>query len=83
MELCDSELVARVQQGERELFLLLFERYYSRLECYARRYLKNAEEARDIASETFLRAYRNVDSFRLGERISYLGYLFLICRRLI
>jgi RNA polymerase sigma-70 factor (ECF subfamily) len=83
VELCDSEIIARVQQGEREQFLFLFDRYYSRVERYARRHLKNGEEARDVASETFLRAYRNVDSFRQGERISYLGYLFLICRRLI
>jgi RNA polymerase sigma-70 factor (ECF subfamily) len=43
--------------------------------------MQNPEAARDIASETFLRAYRAVDSFRIGE-ISYAGYLFMICRRL-
>ncbi len=77
----DDEILRRVQGGDREAFLALFDRYYSRVEGYARRRMQNPEAARDIASETFLRAYRTVDSFRLGE-ISYAGYLFLICRRL-
>jgi RNA polymerase sigma-70 factor (ECF subfamily) len=77
----DEEILRRVQGGDRDAFLVLFDRYYSRVEGYARRQMQNPEAARDIASETFLRAYRTVDSFRLGE-ISYAGYLFLICRRL-
>ncbi len=83
MLLSDDEILRRVQQGQRGEYLHLFDRYYSRVENYARRRLNNAEGARDIASETFLRAYRCVDSFRIGESISYFGYLLLICRRLI
>jgi RNA polymerase sigma-70 factor (ECF subfamily) len=77
----DEEILRRVHSGDREAFLLLFDRYYSRVESYARRQMQNPEAARDIASETFLRAYRTVDGFRIGQ-ISYVGYLFLICRRL-
>ena len=79
----DEAIIRRVQQGEREAYMTLFDRYYGRVESYARRQLQNAETARDLASETFLRAYRNVDSFRTGENISYFSYLLLICRRLI
>lgn len=78
----DEEIIARVQKGRSADYLLLFERYYARVENYARRHLQQAEAARDIASETFLRAYRNVQRFRIGE-VSYLGYLLMICRRLI
>jgi RNA polymerase sigma-70 factor, ECF subfamily len=77
----DEEILRRVQSGDRDAFLQLFDRYYGRVESYARRQMQNPEAARDIASETFLRAYRTVDGFRIGE-ISYAGYLFLICRRL-
>jgi RNA polymerase sigma-70 factor (ECF subfamily) len=79
----DEEILRRVQGGERSEYLELFDRYYVRVERYARQQLQDAEAARDIASETFLRAYRNVDSFRIGENITYLGYLLMICRRLI
>lgn len=82
MHISDEEIIQRVQRGERDAYLTLFDRYYARVENYARRQLHHAEAARDIASETFLRAYRSVDSFRIGG-ISYLGYLLLICRRLI
>lgn len=79
----DNEILARVQRGERDLYVHLFDRYYARVEGYARKRLCNAEAARDIASETFLRAYKHVDRFRLDEGISYFGYLLLICRRLV
>ena len=83
LSLSDNEILDRVQQGERDAYTTLFERYYARVEGYARRHLHNAEAARDIASETFLRAFRNVDRFRSGERITYFGYLLMICHRLI
>src|SRR5216684_3542301 len=82
MHVSDEEIIQRVQRGEREEYFVLFDRYYARVESYARRQLHHAEAARDIASETFLRAFRSVDSFRTGG-ISYLGYLLMICRRLI
>ncbi|HZT43433.1 MAG TPA: RNA polymerase sigma factor [Chthonomonadaceae bacterium] len=81
--LSDDEVLDRVQNGERDAYATLFKRYYARVEGYARRHLHNVEAARDVASETFLRAYRNVDRFRAGERITYFGYLLMICHRLI
>ncbi len=83
MQISDDVIIERVQRGEREQFLELYHRYHRRIEAYARRQLRSAEAARDIASETFLRAFQSIDTFRTGERISYLGYLFLLCRRLI
>jgi RNA polymerase sigma-70 factor, ECF subfamily len=79
----DEEIIARVQRGRTSEYLILFDRYYARVENYARRHLQHTEAARDVASETFLRAYRNVQRFRIGEGITYLGYLLMICRRLI
>jgi RNA polymerase sigma-70 factor, ECF subfamily len=81
--LSDEEIIERVQKGRTSEYLILFDRYYARVENYARRHLQHAEAARDVASETFLRAYRNVQRFRIGEGITYLGYLLMICRRLI
>src|SRR5579883_1547403 len=83
MDLSDEEIIRRAQRGERSAFLTLFDRHYPRVESYARRQTRDAELARDLASETFLRAYRNLDKFRTGENITYLGYLLMICRRLI
>lgn len=83
MEFSDDDILKRVQQGERDAYLLLFDRYYARVERYARWQMRDPEAGRDLASETFLRAFRNVDHFRIGENITYLGYLLMICRRLV
>ncbi len=83
MELTDDQIIEQVRRGDRERFLELYRRHHRRIESYARRQLRSAELARDIASETFLRAYRSIEAFRTGERLSFAGYLFLICRRLI
>lgn len=82
MELSDDDILRRVQRGERTEYIALFDRYYARVERYARWQINDPEAARDIASETFLRAYRSVDNFRVGEPVSYLAYLLTICRRL-
>ena len=82
MHVSDEEILRRVQQGERTAFVQIFDRYYQRVERYACRKLMNIESAADIASETFHRAFRSVDTFRIGQ-ISYLAYLYIICRRLV
>lgn len=83
MDLSDDEIIRRVQRGDRDQYLHLFDRYYKRLESYARRQLQNADLACDYASETFMRAYRSIESYRVGEDRIYLCYLLQICRRLI
>ncbi len=78
----DDAIIRRVQAGERSEFMELFDRYYTQVERFARRQMQDAESAKDVASETFLRAFRNVDSFRVDDGVSYPGYLLMICRRI-
>jgi len=67
----DRELVKRIQQGEVEAFDVIHRRYYSKI--YRLAYLKtnHAEDAKDIASETFCKAFQNLDQyeFRRSETI--------------
>ena len=79
----DDFVIQRVQQGDRAAYLELFDRYYSRVESYARWRTRDPESARDAASETFLRAYRSIASYRVDAGSSYLAYLLQICRRII
>lgn len=79
----DDQIIQRVQQGDRAAYLALFDRYYARVERYARWQLQDTEAARDMASETFLRAYRHVGGYQVGRNNAYLPYLLQICRRLI
>ncbi|HZP82132.1 MAG TPA: hypothetical protein VFB21_10865 [Chthonomonadaceae bacterium] len=78
--LSDREILRRVQRGERNLYMELFDRYYDRVERYARS--QSNEDASGLASDTFQWAYRSVESFRFGE-MSYLAYLLTLCRKLV
>lgn len=63
----DAALVARAQCGEVRAFAALHARHYGRI--YHLAYLKtnHAQDAEDIASETFVRALAALPRFRLSE----------------
>lgn len=61
----DVELIKRCQQGDREAFRELVERYQDKVIWIAYQMLNNSEEARDIAQEVFIRVYRSIGSFNL------------------
>ncbi|MEM1435249.1 MAG: RNA polymerase sigma factor RpoE [Pseudomonadota bacterium] len=69
-EVTDKELVRRVQAGDRRAFDLLFGRYQGKILSLVGRYVKDAEEARDVAQEAFIKAFRALPRFR-GESAFY------------
>lgn len=56
----DVQLVEAAQGGDREAFGILIERYKGRVFAAAMAITANAEEARDLAQETFTRALQNL-----------------------
>jgi RNA polymerase sigma-70 factor, ECF subfamily len=62
----DTALVSRLKAGERAAFEELIADYQALIYGLALRLLGDPEEARDVAQETFLKAYRYIGSFR-GE----------------
>ena len=60
----ERELFQRLQAGEIDAVRELFERYRARVYRVCLHYTGNAEDARDIVQETFVRAYRGVRQFR-------------------
>jgi RNA polymerase sigma-70 factor (ECF subfamily) len=60
----DDALVARCQVGEQEAFRVLVDRHQRLIYTIALRMLGNAEEATDIAQETFVRAYSALDRYK-------------------
>ena len=65
----DSALMARAQTGDESAFEALYERRFGEVSAFLRRRLPvaSAEEADDLASQTFYRAYRRRDSFDPGK----------------
>jgi RNA polymerase sigma-70 factor (ECF subfamily) len=59
----DKELLARVKANDTSAFTLLVDRYKIRLFNLIYRMLQNREEAEDILQETFLRVFKEKESY--------------------
>ncbi|MEQ8663967.1 MAG: RNA polymerase sigma factor RpoE [Gammaproteobacteria bacterium] len=66
----DSELVRRVQDGDRGAFDLLVLKYQHRIVKLVSRYVREPSDALDVTQETFLKAYRALPRFR-GDSAFY------------
>jgi len=60
----DSRLIERFKAGDREAFDRIVDRYRRDVYRIAYRMTANHEDADDVSQETFLRAYKALDSFR-------------------
>src|SRR6266404_8148394 len=77
--LTDDDLIARVQNGEKEAFGQLFDRYYVAVRSVARKILRNPEDVADVIQEAFMDVYQGARSYdpakgTLKTWISYLAY---------
>lgn len=63
----DEELASRAQAGDREAFAALVRAYEQPIYHLAYRLVGDAEEARDVAQEIFVRAYTRLDSYDPGR----------------
>jgi RNA polymerase sigma-70 factor (ECF subfamily) len=80
--LTDEEIVARVQSGQVELFELIFDRHYVRMERYVRGLGLPDSELEDLVAETFTRALSRIRSFDPASGTRYVSYLYVIARNL-
>lgn len=60
----DQQLVLRVQQGDRRAFDLLVGKYQHKIVSVITRYVRNIDEAQDVAQDTFVRAWKALPNFR-------------------
>jgi RNA polymerase sigma-70 factor (ECF subfamily) len=60
----EAALIRAAQQGQTEAFEKLVRNYDQAVLRLAFNLLRSQEDARDVYQETFLRVYRNLDSFR-------------------
>ncbi len=60
----DSELVKRVQQGDKAAFDILVMKYQQKVVNLISRFVSDQSECYDVAQETFIKAYRALGNFR-------------------
>ncbi len=66
----DQELVRRVQRGDKQAFDVLVRKYQQKIVKLISRYVRDQDEALDVAQETFIKAYRALAKFR-GDSAFY------------
>jgi RNA polymerase sigma-70 factor (ECF subfamily) len=76
----ETELIRKAKRGDREAFSVLIERYQRRVIGVAFAVVHNSEDALELAQETFVRAYENLDSFE--SRSSFSTWLYRIAANL-
>ncbi|MBA2322439.1 MAG: sigma-70 family RNA polymerase sigma factor [Deltaproteobacteria bacterium] len=76
----DIELVSAIKAGDPLAFQGLVEKYQNRIFAMVYGMTRNREDARDIAQDTFVKAFRNLDSFRLES--SFYTWLYRIAMNL-
>lgn len=72
--------VARVREGDEAAMSMLVSRHRRRLLRVAANVLRDAHEAEDVAQESFLKAFREIQKLR--EDRAFSGFLYRICVRL-
>jgi RNA polymerase sigma-70 factor, ECF subfamily len=63
MELTEQRIIQRAQKGDRAAFSELVDLYKDKVYHISYRMLGNRQEAEDVAQETFLRVYANLDNY--------------------
>ncbi|NNG12697.1 MAG: RNA polymerase sigma factor RpoE [Halobacteria archaeon] len=66
----DQALIERVQKGDKTAFDVLVLKYQNKIIKLVNRYVRDPDEAMDVAQEAFIKAYRAVDRFR-GDSAFY------------
>lgn len=61
-----EDLIEKCRRNDRRAQMRLYDNYCDAMHAVAMRYLRNVDDARDVAQEAFIKAFRNLGQFR-GE----------------
>jgi len=74
----EATLLERCRRGDDLAWEALVRLYQSRVYAVALHYMRNAEEARDVAQDIFVRIYQRLGTFRGGE--AFLPWMLRLAR---
>lgn len=69
-DMTDEELVSAVQSGEADAYKHVIDRYQGKIYAYIMRLTNHREEAKDIAQDVFLKAYKHLHRFDTSRKFS-------------
>ena len=68
--LTDEQVALLVQQGDKEKFGILVDRFEQKLLRYGNKFLFNENNIEDMIQEVFIKAYQNIQSFDPSQKFS-------------
>jgi RNA polymerase sigma-70 factor (ECF subfamily) len=75
----DQQLVIKAVNGKLSAFEILVQRYQKQIYSHTLRLLKDQDAAEDATQETFIRAFKNLNSFKGSyKKRSFKSYLYQI-----
>ena len=77
----DEELMVRVQHQDRDAFAVLVARHLDGIHAFNYRFVRHADDAADLAQETFLRVWSSARTWQ-GNRVRFTTWLYRIARNL-
>lgn len=78
-----KRLIQKAQQGDKDAFGEIYKLYYKKIYRYCSFNVKENALAEDICQDTFVKAWKKIQSFTLDEGWSIQAFLFTIARNLI
>jgi RNA polymerase sigma-70 factor (ECF subfamily) len=69
-QLADNDIIERIQNGDKDAYTLLVNKYQHKVANLVSRYVKHSGDVADVTQETFIKAYRALPGFR-GESAFY------------
>jgi RNA polymerase sigma-70 factor (family 1) len=74
----EQSVIQRLQKGDSDAFLELYNHYHSALYHYVLRFVKSPAIAEDVLQDVFLKIWEIRD--RIDPELSFKAYLYRICR---
>jgi len=74
----DNQLVQRIQNGETELFSVLYEKYCHKILVFLFYKCSDMSRAEDLAGDVFLKAFDAIGSFRPQKEKAFSSWLYTI-----
>jgi RNA polymerase sigma-70 factor (ECF subfamily) len=69
-EKTDEEIALEVQKGQKNSLGILIERYEPKLSRYAKKFLSDPEDGKDVVQDVFIKAYTNIQQFNVEKKFS-------------
>lgn len=79
----EKKLIIRAREGDAEAFGELYDKYLSQIYRFIFLRVRQKDDAEDLAQKVFLKAWKNIDGFKMVEGAKFSSWVYKISRNTI